>query len=201
MMGLKTCVYCNVNPTIAVEGDVMYQMDHFMPQSKYPFLGTCFYNLQPSCGICNGHKGKKPCDFGLYVNVEQRKELNPFRFMSIISQVPMKENGECMDIQLRSKNKTVTEECKKHDKMFHIHTMYSAYKSKVSELYDRCYQLNESAINAMAAAFRIPPTKESVLSFISGNFSSDETKIHQEPFTKLQQDTILQMKEGGLLPK
>lgn len=200
-MGLKTCVYCNVNPTIAVEGDVMYQMDHFMPQSKYPFLGTCFYNLQPSCGICNGHKGKKSCDFGLYVNVEQRKELNPFRFVSIISQVPMKENGECMDIQLRSKNKTVTEECKKHDKMFHIHTMYSAYKSKVSELYDRCYQLNESAVSAMAAAFRIPPTKECVLSFISGNFSSDETKIHQEPFTKLKQDTILQMKEGGLLPK
>ena len=53
----------------------------------------------------------------------------------------------------------------------------------------------------MAAAFRIPPTNESVLSFISGNFSSDETKIHLEPFTKLQQDTILQMKEGGLLPK
>lgn len=86
-------------------------------------------------------------------------------------------------------------------KMFHIHTMYSAYKSKVSELYDRCYQLNESAVNAMAAAFRIPPTKECVLSFISGNFSSDETKIHQEPFTKLKQDTILQMKESGLLPK
>lgn len=200
-MGLKTCVYCNVNPTIAVEGDVMYQMDHFMPQSKYPFLGTCFYNLQPSCGICNGHKGKKPCDFGLYVNVEQRKELNPFRFLSIISQVPMIENGECLDIQLRSKSKTETEESKKHDKMFHIHTMYSAYKNMVSELYDRCYQLNESAVNAMAAAFRIPPTKESVLSFISGNFSSDDTTIHQEPFTKLRQDTILQMKEGGLLPR
>lgn len=65
---------------MATDKDVMYQMDHFMPQSLYPFLGTCFYNLQPSCGICNGHKGKSLSDFGLYVNAEEDKELNPFLF-------------------------------------------------------------------------------------------------------------------------
>lgn len=58
-MGLKTCVYCNAIPTTSNNGEVFYQMDHYLPQSLYPFLGTCFYNLQPSCGVCNDHKKHK----------------------------------------------------------------------------------------------------------------------------------------------
>ena len=58
-MGLKTCVYCNAVPTMSNNGEVFYQMDHYLPQSLYPFLGTCFYNLQPSCGVCNDHKKTK----------------------------------------------------------------------------------------------------------------------------------------------
>lgn len=50
-MGLKTCVYCNAIPTTSNNGEVFYQMDHYLPQSLYPFLGTCFYNLQPSCDV------------------------------------------------------------------------------------------------------------------------------------------------------
>ena len=33
-MGLKTCVYCNVIPTISNDEQVYYQMDHYQPQSK-----------------------------------------------------------------------------------------------------------------------------------------------------------------------
>lgn len=80
-MGLKTCVYCNAIPTMSNNGEVFYQMDHYLPQSLYPFLGTCFYNLQPACGVCNDHKKTKNCDFGLYVNSEQHKDLSPFRFV------------------------------------------------------------------------------------------------------------------------
>lgn len=89
-MGLKTCVYCNAIPTMSKNGEVFYQMDHYLPQSLYPFLGTCFYNLQPSCGVCNDHKKTKNCDFGLYVNSEQHKDLSPFRFVPKVTSVPLK---------------------------------------------------------------------------------------------------------------
>ena len=99
-MGLKSCVYCNAIPTMSNNREVFYQMDHYLPQSLYPFLGTCFYNLQPSCDVCNGHKLTQDCDFGLYVNSEQHKELNPFRFVPKVKNL-VGPYPECEYIQFR----------------------------------------------------------------------------------------------------
>ena len=80
---IKTCVYCNaqfattatvqelrlVKKKLAkvVNKDVScYELDHNWPKSKYPYLCTNFYNLQPSCGSCNRRKNDRQLDFSLY---------------------------------------------------------------------------------------------------------------------------------------
>ena len=56
-IGIKTCVYCNAQYAIATKsGHVFYQLDHFYPKSRYPYLSANFFNLQPCCGSCNLHK-------------------------------------------------------------------------------------------------------------------------------------------------
>lgn len=50
------------------------------PKSKYPFLCTTFFNLQPSCGNCNLHKGNNDGFFCIYTESNEDKELNPFWF-------------------------------------------------------------------------------------------------------------------------
>lgn len=197
-MGLKTCVYCNVTPTLSNNGDVFYQMDHYMPQSLYPFLGTCFYNLQPSCGVCNGNKSTQDCDFGLYVNSEQHKELSPFRFLPKVRNLEGP-YPKCEDILFRGKDTNITLESKAHEKMFHIHNLYAGYRDKVSVLYSDAYKMTPSMIDANAACFGLPATKKDVLAYMSGHMSLDEKDIHKEPLTKLKQDTIKQMQEGGIL--
>lgn len=197
-MGLKTCVYCNVFPTMATDKDVMYQMDHFMPQSLYPFLGTCFYNLQPSCGICNGHKGKSLSDFGLYVNAEEDKELNPFLFLPKVNN-QVKAYPICDEILFVGKDKNVTEESKAHEEMFHIYNMYAGYRGKVTKIYKNAYKMTDSSISAFSKAFDVAPTKRDVLAYLSDEVSLDERDIHNEPFTKLKQDTIKQLQEGGVI--
>lgn len=197
-MGLKACVYCNAIPTMSNNGEVFYQMDHYLPQSLYPFLGTCFYNLQPSCGVCNDHKKTQDCDFGLYVNSEQYKELSPFRFVPKVKNL----NGpypECEDIQFRGKEANVTEESKAHEEMFHINNLYAGYKDEVSALYTDAYKMNPSIVEANAACWGIPATKKDVLAYMSGHLSLEEKDVHKKTLTKLKQDTIKQLKEGGVL--
>lgn len=197
-MGLKTCVYCNTIPTMSKNGEVFYQMDHYLPQSLYPFLGTCFYNLQPSCGVCNDHKKTQDCDFGLYVNSEQHKELSPFRFVPKIESL----DGpypRCEEIQFRGKGANVTKESQAHEEMFHINNLYAGYKDEVSALYADAYKMNPTMIEVNAACWGIPATKKDVLAYMSDHLSLEEKDIHKKTLTKLKQDTIKQLKEGGVL--
>ena len=198
-MELKTCVYCNASPALTgLDNDVFYQMDHFLPKSEYPFLCTCFYNLQPSCGACNGHKLKQISGFGLYVNVEQGKEVNPFRFVPQVNDVGGMGDYSCLDIDFTGKGKIKTEESKEHDRIFHIHSLYYGHRDKVKDLYDKSYKMNDSYIKATHDAYGVKPTKQDVLAFLE-NFPIGEERIHEKPFTKLKQDIIKQLQEGGLI--
>ena len=53
-ISIQYCPYCNRQSTINVtSSSIKPDFDHFFPQSKYPLLGLSFYNLIPSCTICN----------------------------------------------------------------------------------------------------------------------------------------------------
>lgn len=61
-LGLETCPYCNRNYTFVVDsknGKLRPEIDHFYPKSIYPFLAMSFYNLIPSCSICNHTKSNR----------------------------------------------------------------------------------------------------------------------------------------------
>lgn len=85
-LGIKACVYCNAQFTATASVQQVrqkkrnlakienkdiscYELDHNMPKSKYPYLCTNFYNLQPSCGSCNRRKNDRELDFSLYYEV------------------------------------------------------------------------------------------------------------------------------------
>ncbi len=81
---IRTCIYCNVQYAATAKKqngtyEVFYELDHFYPNSLYPFLCTNFYNLQPYCGACNKHKSNKKNSFNLYTN-NRDEEATPFLF-------------------------------------------------------------------------------------------------------------------------
>lgn len=64
-LNIKTCVYCNINYALSTnDNSAFYQLDHCLPKSKYPYLCTSFYNLQPSCASCNQRKSSSDLRFG-----------------------------------------------------------------------------------------------------------------------------------------
>lgn len=57
-IGLLVCPYCNRQYIYTIFdkngcGEVRPQLDHFYVKSKYPYLSCSFYNLIPSCPVCN----------------------------------------------------------------------------------------------------------------------------------------------------
>lgn len=58
LLDISTCVYCNRNYTNTVirsDGEKITrpQFDHFFDKASNPLLAVSFYNLIPSCSICN----------------------------------------------------------------------------------------------------------------------------------------------------
>ncbi|OCB00109.1 hypothetical protein [Clostridium beijerinckii] len=50
---VKVCPYCNLAYTYNRKEKVTAQLDHFFSKSEYPMFSLCYYNLIPSCPVCN----------------------------------------------------------------------------------------------------------------------------------------------------
>jgi hypothetical protein len=73
-LDINTCVYCNRNYTSTVIKNngrkiTRPQFDHFFDKGTNPLLSISFYNLIPSCSICNsGLKGAVKMDLDKYLH-------------------------------------------------------------------------------------------------------------------------------------
>ena len=196
---LKACIYCNTQPTRSAEGEVFYEMDHLKAKSLYPFLGTCFYNLQPSDSSCNKRKSTKPCDFQLYTN-NPKEELSPFKFLPQITEIAPEKKQECINIKFVTKNGIETDASKQYKTTFHLDNLYAAYKDKVNDLYEKNRKMSEGMISAYKAGLNYEPTRAELTEFLL-DCPYDEARIHEDVLRKLKVDTMEQLDSAGLLIK
>lgn len=65
-MDINVCVYCNAQLTHTVirnrKKTIRPQIDHFFTQSRFPMFALSFYNMIPSCQMCNYIKRDEFCD-------------------------------------------------------------------------------------------------------------------------------------------
>lgn len=198
-MGLKACIYCNTQPTRSANGEVFYEMDHLKAQSQFPFLGTCFYNLQPSDGECNKRKSAKPCDFQLYVN-DVNEELSPFKFLPQVIEIAPNKKQECVDIKFVAKSARKTKASIQYETTFHLNNLYAAYKDKVDGIYSKNNKITPGMVSAYKAGLGYEPTRAELTDFLL-DCPYDESLIHEDVLRKLKVDTMKQLDEAGLLIK
>ncbi len=90
-LNVNYCPYCNqqktqsitiTNGTNGMERTLaLNQLDHFYPQSRYPFLGISFFNLIPSCSPCNVQlKGEKDFSIETHFNPFHKRFDDFFKF-------------------------------------------------------------------------------------------------------------------------
>lgn len=85
-LDVSVCPYCNRNYTFTIRKFyneyTRPEFDHFYNKKEYPYLALSFYNLIPSCHICNSTiKGNKDFKFSTHLHpyVDDFDERTQFR--------------------------------------------------------------------------------------------------------------------------
>lgn len=196
----NACPYCNRQYTLTIEkktraGVVVDHIakphfDHWYAQTTFPLLALSFYNLVPSCSVCNSSiKGSTLMQISNHVHPYcQERGFEPsFKFRVLFT-------GD-KDFELyTTKSKTAAEEQMKED--FFIEDAYKYHEQlEVADLVNLYREHEETYLKKwMKATLRdLLPTK-TVSEIIRMVFGAeiDATKQNDRPLSKLKKDLLEQ---------
>lgn len=194
-------MYCNevsiVSGEKVVDGNheiwARYEVDHFYPKDKYPYLSTSFYNFQPSCGNCNGSKSDKLALFNLYTDDSNQ---DVFRFTigdaAQISEARIKRNPDALDIHLTANEPGLQQN---HDDLFHVESVYrKAHRRDAWRIMDILYNHEDSYIRSLKAFLcgHLTDSDHDILMdyFKEYDYDMNKDMIHKKPLNKLAQDIV-----------
>lgn len=199
-LDVRSCVYCNAQPARSGKTKLFYSIDHYRPQSKFPFLCTSFFNLIPSCIYCNDAKDDKKVDFEFYTEDEKVAPCKPFRFWIEHLDLSDTRDYKTYDIQLRNSDLSRGGLAEKHSSDFNLSDMYNGCKDVVEQVIWNYRELAGEAYKADKPAEFIEKNK--LFRTILGLKTTD-INIHTEELKKLKLDLAMQLhlvdKNGNLL--
>ncbi len=194
LLNISICPYCNRNSIYNIfnEKKRTSELDHFYPQSKYPFFAISFYNLVPSCKVCNKIKldndDKKyinPYDIRFDMNQNMKFSLK-IKDSSFIHSV----NGIGLDYKF-SNNIEKDEKCRIENNLedFKLKDLYDNHKDIVLELIQKREIYPDSYIDDLFHQYEgtLFKNREDVLRHITGGYIEDKD-INKRPLSKLIKD-------------
>ena len=182
-LDLKTCPYCNRNYTFIVDeesGKLRPELDHFYPKSIYPFLAMSFYNLIPSCTICNHTKSSKVSEN--LINPYDIKD-DDFKFtykptdISFSEVESKKYNMDSFEIEFKNQNENIN--------IFKLDELYKQHKDIVVDLLMKKVYYPKSYIEELEKSFGF--TKDEIYRYLLNNYKKEED-LHKRPLSKLIKD-------------
>lgn len=196
-MGIKACVYCNANYVVSTkDGKGYFELDHWKPESKYPFLCTSFYNLQPCCSHCNKHKSANTKYVFLKLYEEDPNALlDVFEFQiprgSLVRYFNMHDTS-----RLKLLFKAVDASCEKlrndADKRFGIEGIYNEHLDVVEEMMWRAQFYNNVIVSSMTWIYEKRRPMIDIPRFKLGTYAELD-EVHKRPLTKMMQDVGKQL--------
>lgn len=200
---INACVYCN-ETSVAPSGtyiekgkkkkNTRYQVDHYFPQSKYPYLCTSFYNLQPSCASCNNKKSDNKSLFNLYTLSTDKQDTFSFSIGSDdqILNALISRDPNILEIHLTSNEKELRVN---HEKLFHVESLYQeSHRKDALRVMGILMKNNNSYIESVKEALGTVVTKTewNIIDDYFSIFGYDMHKnmVHNKPLNKLAQDIV-----------
>ena len=192
---ISVCPYCNRNYIYNARQRRTSEFDHFYPKSIYQLLAICFFNLIPSCKICNhGKSNKTDILINPYDPVYNWNELLIFSLKIKAADFYYKPSS----IEIILENKATDQETKKmvenSIKIFKLKELYKRHADYVVELIQKKYAYSEDYLNALFKQYEgtLFRNREDLLRLVTTNFI-DEKDLKNRPLAKLTKDIVEQL--------
>lgn len=210
-LNVKVCPYCNrqyITVYRSDEGKTRGTLDHFFDKATYPYLAISFFNLIPSCSVCNSSlKGSKKFNY--------RDNLHPYEsgfedhikfsihFMGKRNQQTKVKEYDISDLLNNSNKFRIKLKVNKlsnpdnhfirkafnNSSIFKINALYNFHKDIVNELVLKALAYNEESINNLYKEFegQLFASREDVLRMVIGNYIT-ENELEARVCAKLIKD-------------
>lgn len=201
-LGIKVCGYCNRQYTFSLSKGkkkiTRPELDHFLPKNEHPLLALSFFNLIPSCTICNRDcKGKVSFSYTDYFSPYEpnpkhellKFDYIPTSYLGSIGEtdeikVFIKNDGAKLELGLKNKLDNTS-------KIFEHNTIINEHKDIVQEIIRKRHISNDSYIKSLQKAFpEAKLTLEEAYRLAYGNFY-DEKEFNKRPLAKLTKDIAI----------
>ena len=218
-LNINVCSYCNINYTHTLKGKTVKingrnrvkstrpEFDHFMSKSDHPILGMSFYNLIPSCHVCNSSI-KSTAEFNLSEHLHPYvDDFNNIKQITVtgcpLSMIQKEEDFEIIFTDRTPSSQTSDSFVKKRNNKaskcvedFALETLYQPHKDRILELVDFSRKYNKDSFNNLVNEFQketeIFKTSNDVKRLLLCHHIEDKN-INKRPFNKLAKDIAVQL--------
>lgn len=193
-LNIRTCPYCNRQYTFTLseeDAKTSPEYDHFYTKSDYPILAVSFYNLVPSCHVCNQIKG-----------VKKTVKVNPYfgGFKSKFRLYDKKKNGKKLNaLEILSRGKGVLKfdganwAERSNIKAFGLSGLYELHDDYVKDIIEKAAAYNKVSRELIADTFQKRGfTPDQVFDFVWGKYL-DDSQLENRVLSKLTKDLLEQL--------
>ncbi|MEZ2336951.1 hypothetical protein AB6735_15010 [Mucilaginibacter sp. RCC_168] len=195
-LGIQTCIYCNrlYTHTIITENREFIArptFDHWFPQSSYPLLALSFYNLIPSCNVCNSSiKGALPFAlkdiFHPYLKHPENEKLLSFKF------------SYTLEDHLAAKSKIVSgnDFTANSIRAMKLKEIYAGHLDEIRELIYLKKAYSASYISSLNSILKLTLSTDEIYRLAFGVYMYDD-QLNKRPLSKLKKDVLAEL---GIIP-
>ena len=190
---IECCPYCNKNYTSSLlikrlnNKNVFPEFDHFYSQSNFPFISLSFYNLIPSCYVCNTHfKSNKDSSkiFHPYTKVKSN-HFNFKNFPNDVASLYGSGKNISLDFDFNSSN-SINNKIKDSIDFFGIKEIYeTCHTDLIQKIIHKKIAFSDRYIKELENTYNL--TFDDAYSILFETHHK-EILLHKKPFSKLKKD-------------
>jgi len=190
-LNINVCPYCNINPTYTVITKnrvkiIRPEFDHFYDKATHPILALSFYNLVPSCHVCNSSlKGIDRFTVNTHINPYSESFDSVAKFRVRFEDSTFYHSVDGLGIEIE----TDDERAKKCIETFKLKERYNHHKDTILELIQKAEVYNDSYLDELMQHYEgtLFKNREDLLRLVTCGYITDE-EIGKRPLSKLIKD-------------